>query len=284
MASEHDLNAVRAEYIARARGLGLSVLFNTTVHRANLHEIPALTRFFAAHADVVRLASFQLQAETGRGIAGGRHDALTVARVAAAIAEGANTPVRFDVPAIGHADCNRYAMTLVANGRVFDLYDNPPIITEVLARSAGVQFDRTNPRRAIAALAGWLARNPLLLARALPWLARKAWTMRRDLLAARRVHKLSFFIHNFMDAKALEADRIAACSFMVATDDGPIAMCLHNARRDSFILKPVTLATETGPRAWQPLTGALDGEPARPRRIPPKGRTVIRRITKREPA
>ena len=285
MASEHDLNAVRAEYIARARGLGLSVLFNTTVHRANLHEIPALVRFFAANADVVRLASFQLQAETGRGIAGARHDALTVARVAAAIAEGAGTPIRFDVPAIGHVDCNRYAMTLVANDRVFDLYDNPPIITEVLARSAGVQFDRTRPRRAIAALAGWLMRNPLLLARALPWLTRKAWTMRRDLVTARgRVHKLSFFIHNFMDAKALAADRIAACSFMVATGDGPVAMCLHNARRDSFILKPVTLATDSGPRTWQPLTGALDGEPARSRRIPPKGRTVIRGAARREPA
>ncbi len=47
MPTEHALNAVRAEYIARARGLGLSVLFNTTVHRANLHEIPALIRRIA---------------------------------------------------------------------------------------------------------------------------------------------------------------------------------------------------------------------------------------------
>ena len=34
-------NAIRREYIERARGLGLAVIFNTTVHAGNLDEIPA---------------------------------------------------------------------------------------------------------------------------------------------------------------------------------------------------------------------------------------------------
>ena len=30
---------------------------------------------------------------------------------------------------------------------------------------------------------------------------------------------------------------------MVMTDDGPVSMCEHNARRDEFILKPIPLAS-----------------------------------------
>ncbi|MEM9138366.1 MAG: radical SAM protein, partial [Pseudomonadota bacterium] len=48
--TEASLNAVRAEYIARARGLGLRVLFNTTVYEDNLAEIPTIVRFFRDHA------------------------------------------------------------------------------------------------------------------------------------------------------------------------------------------------------------------------------------------
>ena len=77
--------------------------------------------------------------------------------------------------------------------------------------------------------------------------------MRRDILAARgRVHKLSFFIHNFMDAEHLACDRIEACVFMVATGDGPISMRLHNTKRDSFILEAVPLQDGSW---WDPLTG-----------------------------
>lgn len=275
MRTEADLNVIRAEYIARARGLGLSVLFNTTVHRGNFADIPRLIRFFVGHADVVRLASFQMQAETGRGIAGGRPDALTIDRLAAAIGDGAGAPIRFDTPAIGHRECNRYAMTLVTNGRVYDLFDNVPLITDILIRSARVRFDRTRPRRALGALVAWLCRHPAVLMRAAPWLTRKAWKMRSDLWAARgRAHKLSFFIHNFMDARGLERDRLDACSFMVATADGPISMCLHNARRDSFILKPVGIETAQGVRNWHPLNGTFEGEPAKQRRILPKGQAA----------
>ena len=38
--SEAALNVVRRDYIDRARGLPLSVLFNTTIHDANVQEVP----------------------------------------------------------------------------------------------------------------------------------------------------------------------------------------------------------------------------------------------------
>ncbi|HZH46899.1 MAG TPA: hypothetical protein VEY31_09725, partial [Roseococcus sp.] len=45
---------------------------------------------------------------------------------------------------------------------------------------------------------------------------------------------------------------------------GPISMCLHNAKRDSFILQPVGLE---GGGFWDPMTGrniASAGEAAAP--------------------
>ena len=56
-----------------------------------------------------------------------------------------------------------------------------------------------------------------------------------------------------MDARALERDRIDACVFMTMTRDGPVSMCMHNARRDSFILQPIRVQTPQGARLWQPL-------------------------------
>jgi len=52
-------------------------------------------------------------------------------------------------------------------------------------------------------------------------------------------------IHNFMDASRLERDRVQACVFMVATADGPMSMCLYNAKRDRYIL-PSEAAAEGG--------------------------------------
>ena len=66
-ASEADLNALRLRYINMARGLSVSVLFNTTVFAGNMHEVASVANFFVQHNDVVRFASFQLGADTGRG-------------------------------------------------------------------------------------------------------------------------------------------------------------------------------------------------------------------------
>ena len=55
-----------------------------------------------------------------------------------------------------------------------------------------------------------------------------------------------------MDAQTLEEDRCAGCVFMVATRDGPISMCVHNAKRDRYVLAPVSLE---GGLVWDPLSG-----------------------------
>lgn len=71
--SETALNELRRTYIERARGLALSVFFTTTVFEGNFAEIPEIVRFFAAHAGVVRVASFQLKRTRDAGSsAGGR--------------------------------------------------------------------------------------------------------------------------------------------------------------------------------------------------------------------
>lgn len=265
-ADEAALDAVRLEYIERARGLGLAVMFNTTVFDGNLAQIPALVGFFVRHAADVRLASFQLQAATGRGTAGAAATPITIATVSAAIRAGTGADLRLALP-VGHEGCNRYAMTAVANGRVHDLYDDDDALARLLDATAGTAFDRRHPARAVAAFARALLVRPRTLAALLPWAGRKLWAMRRDLVAARgRVHKLSFFIHDFMDAACLDCDRIEACVFTVATADGPVSMCAHNADRDAYVLRPV--ATADG--EWDPLGGGTRAAPPDARRL--KGR------------
>ena len=38
------------------------------------------------------------------------------------------------------------------------------------------------------------------------------------------------------------------------TANGPVAMCLHNARRDEHLLRPIRLAAG---KVWDPLTGRV---------------------------
>jgi pyruvate-formate lyase-activating enzyme len=264
--SEEALNEIRRTYIERARGLPLAVIFNTTVFDGNLHEIPALVRFFVRHCDAVRFCSFQLQAATGRGTLGARTAALVTSdSVARLIADGVGAPISFGALGAGHPECNRYALTLVVHNRVYDLFSDRAFAAAALEATRGLAFDRTHPRRTLIALGGWLLRHPAALLQGLPWAAGHIWRLRRDLVAARgRVDKLSFFIHNFMDACSLEHERVDACAFMVATRDGPLSMCLHNAKRDEYLLGPIELRGAERVRFWNPLTGMLsDAPPAR---------------------
>jgi molybdenum cofactor biosynthesis enzyme MoaA len=262
--NEVGLNAVRRDCIDKVRGLPLSVFFNTTVFDGNFQEIPAVVDFFVRHSDIVRLASFQLQADTGRGTQRRRGAIITMDSVAHQIEAGANAPITFDAVRAGHAKCNRYAMTLVTNGVVYDIFDDKPFVRRMLAATAGLEFDRTSPRRAMTGLARWFVRHPQVWKAGMSWSLGKLKAMGRDLVAARgRTHKLSFFVHDFMDACRLEKDRIDACAFMVATADGPISMCLHNAKRDDYILRPQRIESRAGPQYWDPLTGHLhDQDPA----------------------
>lgn len=254
--SEAALNAVRERYIERARGLPLAVFFNTTVFAGNFDEIPAVVRFFRRHTDVVSLASFQLQADTGRGVLREREAFITPDTVVRRIQEGAGRALRFDTLQAGHPRCNRYGMAFEINGALYDFYDDPGFVVPLLARTAAIAFPRTDRRAAIKAALFAFVKAPDLWWRGLRWLGKTLWHARRDLLAARgRVRKLSFVVHNFMDVRRLEHERLHACVFMVASSEGPISMCLHNAKRDRFILRPVTLAE--GTRSWDPLTGRL---------------------------
>ena len=56
----------------------------------------------------------------------------------------------------------------------------------------------------------------------------------------------------------IEEERIEGCVFMVATKDGPLSMCMHNAKRDEYILAPVTMKSAKGDKVWNPLTGDFD--------------------------
>jgi molybdenum cofactor biosynthesis enzyme MoaA len=254
-ATERELNALRSEYIERARGLALSVFFNTTVHASNFDDVPMLAAFFVAHADVVRFASFQLQADTGRGVLGARAAPIDNDRVARQLRQGAGVQdLRFNVLAAGHHDCNRSAVLLVANGHAHDAFADSAFVRRFMRETAHLRIDRGTPVRSLRSLLAAALARPALTMAALRWALALAWRLRTDLVAARgRVHKLTLFTHNFMDSCALDAERIDACVFMAITQDGPLSMCAFNAQRDDYLLRPLQTARGT----WQPLRQGL---------------------------
>ena len=257
-ASEVALNALRLRYIEAARGLPLAVFFNTTVFEGNLHQVPALARFFADHSDVVRLASFQLQADTGRGVLRERAEAVTQSSVMAALRRGTGCELGFDTLIGGHSHCNRYAYAWVIGGKLHDLAGgdarDQAFIARVMRETAAAEVPRENQRAAVTALGAALFTQPRLWPGLLRYTARLAWRARRDLWAARgRVGKISFFLHNFMDACQLDPERIDACVFAAITADGPMAMCSFNAQREALLARPLTLRDGS---VWQPLRPA----------------------------
>ena len=248
---EAELHGVRLAYIDRARGLPLGVFFNTSVHEGNLGEVAELAAFFKAHADVVRFASFQLQADTGRGTLRERGGAVTQAAIQCEIERGAGTALKFNTLRAGHHDCNRSAVVLVAAGQAWDAFDDEAFIRRFMRETAGVVIERGTPWRAARSLLAAVAVRPRLAIASLRWMLRMAWRQRRVLCRSRgQVHKLTFFTHNFMDACALDRDRVEACVFMAMTQHGPLSMCAFNAKRDAYLLQPLTVAGST----WEPRT------------------------------
>lgn len=96
--TEQDLNEVRQDYIERTRGLPLSVFFNTTVFDGNFEQIPDIVSFFVGHSDVVRLASFQPQAQTGRGTLQARSPTINTRSVIRQIERGQERRSRSTLP------------------------------------------------------------------------------------------------------------------------------------------------------------------------------------------
>jgi 7,8-dihydro-6-hydroxymethylpterin dimethyltransferase len=261
--SEVALNAIRQEYIERTRGLPLSVMFNTTIFNRNFEEIPDVVRFFVRNCDVVRLASFQLQADVGRSTLGPRNQAITIESVQAQIESGTGTAMSFDTLRVGHARCNRYGTVLVTNNRAYDVLDDRRSLELLLERMPLLSLDRRSRSRVIATFMKGILASPRLSFKAVRWIIRKIWQAKADLWRARgRVDKLSFVIHNFMDACRLERDRIDACAFMAMTQGGPLSMCLHNAKRDAFILAPIGMTGHQGRGFWNPTSGRITTEPS----------------------
>jgi len=253
--TEASLNSVRTDYIQRARGLPLSVFFNTTIYPGNFHEIPGLVKFFIQHSDVVRLCSFQIGADTGRGT---ERERVTVnpETVMDAIRTGAGCALNFDAVGAGHHDCNRYSYGLVVNGKVYDFFREAELVAEVVAKTVDVEFDRQDKRKTVLRMVRAMAGQPLLFLKVARRAVEFAWQARNDLLAARgRVGKISFFVHNFMDASRLDRERCESCAFMVMTPSGPMSMCVHNAKRDDYLLVPSEIKHGNRSLYWNPTSG-----------------------------
>jgi 7,8-dihydro-6-hydroxymethylpterin dimethyltransferase len=256
--SELELNALRDEYIDRARGLPLAVIFNTTAYPGNFHEIPALVQYFVRRADVVRFASFQVGADMGRGT---ERERVTVnpATVMDAIRQGSGANLNFDAASAGHAKCNGYAYGLVVNGRVHDFFNDPEFVREILASSAHLTVDRANKHSVKKTVASYFLKHPATFVGVVSRFARLVWKERSDFIAAKgKVGKISFFVHNFMDSSQLEKDRCDSCSFMVMTPEGPMSMCVHNAKRDDYLLVAAQVKRESKMMFFNPVSGLLE--------------------------
>lgn len=254
--TEADLNTLRLEYIQRSRGLGLMVIFNTTVHQGNYLQLPGLVRFFVRNADVIGLVSFQLQADTGRGAWGKRNAVISLETVRNRIDSACGRRLPWDMVQVGHPRCHSYMPALVVNDHVYPLIENQQWYNDFLDDFSGVNADRHSsiPGFCLQYLYK-LSISPKWWYRACTCLFRHIRRAGADLFKARgKVHKLSIFIHNFMDADNLDQERIDACSFMIMTAEGPVSMCAHNANRDAYILKPVTVTRRDGTTmVFQPL-------------------------------
>jgi len=246
--SENDLNDIRREYLERAAGLGLMVIFNTTVHRDNFDELPQLIRFFRDHADLIGLVSFNLQAETGRGEWGSRAIEVSKTTVRRQIEIAADGALPWDVVRVGHIKCHDYMPTLVCNGRIHAAIDSPDIFARLLEAAPSLGSDRHLSKAALIRAYGTaFLTHPGTWWPALRYFSGLLKRMGGDYVRSRgRVHQLTFFIQNFMDANSLDHERIDTCSFMVMTADGPVSMCEHNANRDQYILKPLEVKSASG--------------------------------------
>ena len=262
--NEVSLDTVRCDYLARAKGLGLRVLFNTTVFDGNIEELPALGRFFREHAADIRLTSFQLQADTGRGVLRKRDRAITSDSVMATLSSGMDMSLDFDSAAIGHVACTRYCPVLVAGDRAVSALGDAVLFGDLLAAledsercvAPYLNLWATGPRTAL--------RHPRLALRVLCHGLKLIWRLRGGLWASRgRVHRMAVMIHSFMDAERLERSRCESCVFMVATENGPLSMCVHNARRDHHVFASAKIETRNGIRWWSAATGQTTTAPDR---------------------
>lgn len=247
-ANELELNEIRLEYIERARDLGINVLFNTTVFKDNFEEVPALAKFFLSQTDVVSFASFQLQADTGRGVLRQREDVINIENIRNRIHSGIQQDLTWDVAQIGHPLCHSYSPNFVINGKAYAVMKDKQLMADFLRDSKNLRtIERSNPIQLTWRCLKIFLKKPIWLLRLMKFVLGHLWQVKIDLLQAKfKINRISFFVHNFMDAKNLNQERVDACSFMVATNEGPVSMCAHNAKRDEYILQPLNFQKKDG--------------------------------------
>ncbi|MBL1140784.1 MAG: radical SAM protein [Proteobacteria bacterium] len=251
---EKSLNKTRLKYLNNTRGLDLSVMFNTTVHQGNFHEIPGLVKFFKSQSNSIRTVSFQSQADTGRGVADKRDEIITQDTVWKKIEEGLETELNHNAIIAGHKHCNRYGMSLITNDAAYDLFSESGFISELHAKTSHITLDRKHKWKTAKEIIYWNLSNPAYLLAVSRWALRFLKRTKNDLVKSKgNVSTLSFFVHNFMDACNIEQERVDACVFNTMTKDGPVSMCLHNAKRDEFILQAIPVKHEEKIKFWHPL-------------------------------
>ncbi len=235
--SEAQLCEVRSEYIERARGLGINVIFNQTVFARNFEEVPTLVGFYKQNADVVGMASFQLQADTGRGLTRARKQTISLDTVGAAVDEALGVKLSWENVLFGHPKCHRigYAGVIGDGEEVVDLFDDPAVLQDMLKVFDDIYLDRTRPRRAVGQVLEAAVKRGYLAPGLKYWGKRVAENLPAIVKARGKVRKLSFFMQNFQDRERLDHDRVDNCSFHTVNDAGAISMCVHNAYRDYYI-------------------------------------------------
>jgi hypothetical protein len=153
-------------------------------------------------------------------------------------------------------------MLATVGTRVVDVLTDRPLYERFLQQFRHVSFDRRDVRATASRFLLAIAARPYWLFRGGAFLLGKLWEARRELSSGEKIRKISFFVHDFMDADALDPERIRNCGFMIMTDRGPVSMCEHNARRDAFILSPVRVPGSSG-AAFDPRTGSVVPAPAK---------------------
>jgi hypothetical protein len=263
--NEQELDRLRDEMAGLLRaakqstGRPLRAALLMTVTHYNLSGVAGTVRWARANADIFRMLSFQPLAQVGRTLP--KLGGVTQLGIWNEIANGLDVQdVERKQMWIGHPDCNRYLVGLVASledgaSRFHPVRDNDDpidraVLDELLTRFGRVTFRGDRMPERLARILGLLLEQPsFVLRHALPFVGH--WLRRLDsknriraafrLLSGRmRLRQLTILSHHFMNAdetrSARGQERIASCMFRVPINGEFVSMCEANAlgKREEF--------------------------------------------------
>ncbi len=154
---------------------------------------------------MVGMASFQLQADTGRGTNRTRKQTIRIATVSEQIEVGLEAQLSWGSVRVGSPECHHmaYAAVLDRTGDmdVVDMVDDPTIFSDLLEVMDDVCIDRHRPIKGARTALSVIAKRGLL-PEAVGHLMRHVRAHWRPLVRGRgEVRKLSFFVRSFPDAQ-----------------------------------------------------------------------------------